>query len=189
MLLVLFLFRFQILSFAGNRLIDEDRVEQADAVFVLGGNSKDRAREATVLYEKGLSEIFICTGSHESEFLQFYNIPHTEAAFSASIMKRLGVPSEKVIDLITGTSTREEADTLLNYSLQHAFKKVIVVSDKFHTRRVGQVFRQKFKEKGIDVMVHGVGHSDYDEAHWWKTEKGLLMVFEEYVKMVYYWIT
>lgn len=186
---ILFLFRFQILSFAGNILINEDPLTPTDAVFVLGGNSKDRAKEASVLYQKEISKTFICTGSYESEFLQFYNIPHTEAAFSASLMKKHGVPTQNVISLVAGTSTREEADTLLNYSLKNGYKSVTVVSDKFHTRRIGQVFYKKFREKGIEVYVHGVSHSNYDEERYWEAEQGLLMVFEEYVKMVYYWIT
>ena len=52
-----------------------------------------------------------------------------------------------------------------------------------------RVFSQKFEESGIQLIFRGAPAKDYDENEWWKYEKGLLMVNNEYIKWWYYWWT
>lgn len=51
------------------------------------------------------------------------------------------------------------------------------------------MFRQRFAGSGINVLVHAVPSSEYDAKLWWRSEEGLLMVNNEYVKALYYAIT
>ena len=45
---------------------------------------------------------------------------------------------------------------------------------------------EKLKELETELIIHGTGSTRYDEAEWWKKEEGLIMVNNEYVKLLYY---
>jgi uncharacterized SAM-binding protein YcdF (DUF218 family) len=99
------------------------------------------------------------------------------------------MPDSLIRVLKTGTSTREEAELILDYSRDLGLKKVMVVSDKFHTHRVEQVFRDKLEDAGIELVLRGAPSSRYSEDQWWAGEAGLLMVNNEYIKLVYYFLS
>lgn len=54
-------------------------------------------------------------------------------------------------------------------------------------RRINNVFRPMFREKGIEVVLHGTSSSYYNKMEWWKTEEGLIAINNEYMKLLYYW--
>ena len=85
-----------------------------------------------------------------------------------------------------GTSTKEESEAIANYCAENTLKRVILISDKFHTRRIRRVFEPLFDELETELIIHGTGSTRYDEAEWWKKEEGLIMVNNEYVKLLYY---
>ena len=89
---------------------------------------------------------------------------------------------------IDWTATKEESEAILTYCKQHNYSKVIVLSSKFHTRRVGDVFKPLLEDEGIQVIVHGAPSSLYKEAEWWKYESGMIMVNNEYMKHIYYFL-
>jgi uncharacterized SAM-binding protein YcdF (DUF218 family) len=187
-LFILWLCRYPILRGMGNFLIREDQLEQADAIYILGGASQERTAEAYRLFKKGISEEFICTGEHESEEMKLLDTILTEAEITKAFLIKKGIPSKNIICLIEGTSTREEADIIFNHA-KGKYDKIIILSSKFHLRRVKRVFSQKFEGSGIQLIFRGAPAKDYDENEWWKYEKGLLMVNNEYIKWWYYWWT
>ena len=101
-----------------------------------------------------------------------------------------GVDSAAVQPLQRGTSTFEESEEILGYSVAEGYRSIIVVSSKFHTRRIRSVFKDKFKAEGIDVVVIGANPAPdtYTIDEWWLDEQGLIFVNNEYVKSVYYWL-
>lgn len=187
-LFILWLCRYPILRGIGNFLIREDQLEQAEAIYILGGASQERSDEAYRLYKKGISKKFICTGEHESEEMKLLDTTLREAEITKTFLVKNGIPSKNIKCLIKGTSTREEADIIFSHA-HGKFKKIIILSSKFHLRRVKRVFNQKFEGSGIQLIFRGAPAIDYDENEWWKYEKGLLMVNNEYIKWWYYWWT
>jgi uncharacterized SAM-binding protein YcdF (DUF218 family) len=87
-----------------------------------------------------------------------------------------------------GTSTWEEAELVAGYCEREGYKVVLVVTSQFHTRRTRQVFRQALRAVGVDVTVIGAPPSEYSTDAWWESEKGLLFVYDEYIKLIYYWL-
>ena len=187
-LFILWLCRYPILRGMGNFLIREDQLEQVDAIYILGGASQERSDEAYHLYKKGISKKFICTGEHELEEMKLLDTTLTEAEITKAFLIKKGIPAKNILCLIDGTSTREEADIIFNHA-NGKYDKIIILSSKFHLRRVKRVFSQKFEESGIQLIFRGAPAKDYDENEWWKYEKGLLMVNNEYIKWWYYWWT
>jgi len=75
---------------------------------------------------------------------------------------------------------------ILKYCIDHDIKKTIILSSKFHTLRVRKVFEPVLEKNGIEVIIRGAPSTKYSEHNWWKKEAGLIMVNNEYVKLVYY---
>ena len=40
----------------------------------------------------------------------------------------------------------------------------------------------------IEVLLSGCSHSFYDENFWWESEEGMIMVNNEYMKLLYYYL-
>ena len=187
--LAVYLLRNVIMLQVGNYLIVEDPIEQVDAIFLLGGGPFDRGSEAGKLYKAGYSKKIICTGGQVSNLLKSLDLKHTEAEVARiNLVKNNEVPRRAIVALSEATSTKEESEVILRYCREEGFEKVMILSSKFHTRRVNNVFRPLLEEAGIKVLVRGAPSSLYDESLWWESESGLIMVNNEYVKLGYYFI-
>lgn len=186
--LSLYLCRYPIARSMGNFLIREDALVNAEMVFVLGGDSKDRAAEAARLYHKGYANRFFCTSEYVPSIMEVLDTVITESELTKIHLEQLGVPTQNILAVNKATSTKEEAEVILAYCQEQGFKNIIVLSSKFHLRRINYVFRDLFEEAGIELHLHGAPSSRYNEALWWQDEAGLLMVNNEYVKLVYYWL-
>ncbi|CAG5086322.1 hypothetical protein CRYO30217_03082 [Parvicella tangerina] len=176
-------------------------LEKADAIFVLGGNSVDRPVLAAKLYHEEWSDRIIPMGANFNlvqEVLIGCN-PDCESddcdpckpdalIMQEVLEEKLNVPYESIVPLPEGTSTKEESDAILAFSKKNNYQKIIVVSDLFHLRRISYVFIEKFQKEGIKVILRGAKNSQYNESMWWKYEQGLIMVNNEYMKLVYYWL-
>lgn len=183
------IFRASILQGVGNFLIKEDPLQKSDAIFVLGGNIFDRSTHGVYLYEQGYANVIHPLGEVVEKILLTTDDKKPDAVLSQYYMiNELNTPAKDVHPIIKGTSTKEEADAILNYALDNKYKRIIVVSDKFHLRRISSTFKKPFKENGIEVLLSGAPNSSYREDFWWKYEAGLIMVNNEYVKLMYYLI-
>lgn len=183
---LLYLFRASILRCAGNYLIEEDPPGKGDLVFVLGGNSLDRGKKAASLYKKEKVPQVVCTGTNIPGSLEAFGIDSTESDLTAQIVKQAGVPRADIKSLDKGTSTWEEAFACRRYCREHGVDTAIVLSDKFHLRRVRYVFEPLFEDASTQLRFRGASSSQYDEQEWWKSEAGLIMVNNEYMKLIYY---
>jgi len=188
-LLILYLCRVPILRGFGNYLMPEDTIENADAVYVLGGSSYDRSKKAAEIYKDGYARYFYCTGGHPSKEFELLDTMLTEAEITASFLLRNGIPGNKISPIKKGLSTRDEAELIYIHARKKKYDQIIILSSLLHLRRVRNVFEKKFSDSGIQLIFIGAPSSEYDESEWWKYEKGLIMVNNEYVKLFYYWWT
>jgi len=183
----LYLFRAPVLWAIGNYLICEDEVEQVDVLVVLGGGSFDRGNEAARLFKAGFAKQIVCLGENIPSVFKALNLSYSESEVTRiNLIKNNKIPRARIELLEKGTSTKEEADYVIQYCLDNNVKQAIVLSSKFHTRRVKSVYKPLFEANGIDLIIRGAPSSIYSEDEWWKTEEGLIMVNNEYVKSVYY---
>lgn len=182
-------FRITILHGIGSFLIKTDASCKADALYVLGGASFDRGTYSGHLLMAGCVPVAYCTGENVPASYKAEGRMVTEADLSRSAAIRAGADPTKVLPFPYGTSTWEEAAGVLYHAKSMGFDTVLVLTTDFHTRRVGKVFSQRFRDSGMAVLVQAAPSSEYDAARWWKSEEGLLMVNNEYVKSLYYAIT
>ncbi|TXI80293.1 MAG: YdcF family protein [Flavobacteriales bacterium] len=178
--------RKPLLQGLGAFLIEEDAPGHADAIYVLGGAPFDRGTHAAELLAHGTAPIAFTTGSNHSSILKAEGRLVTEAEVTRSAALRSGADPRRVLPYPYGTSTFEEAKGVLHHARQNQLDTILVLTTDFHTRRVGQVFRKRFRGSGIHVLVASAPASEYDPVYWWTSEQGLLMVNNEYVKTLFY---
>lgn len=171
----------------GNFLDDGEEAVAVQRIFVLGGGNYDRGFKAARLWYEGFAPQIICTGSYISGTVKSLDLDFSEADLTRMRILSLDVDSNLVSALSMGTSTMEESTLILDYCLLNNWNKIIIVSDSFHTKRIRDVFSNKFKEAGIETIIVGAPSSRYKESEWWEEEAGLIMVNNEYIKHLYYW--
>ncbi len=185
---LIILFRFSILRGVGYFLIREDSPVKVDAAFILSGDSPERSQKASELHKLGYFDQVYALGSQVNEVLEAVGIYMTDAELTQQILLDYGVDSSAIRLLPRGTSTYEESEEILGYAQTQGFDRIMVISSKFHTRRIKNIFNRKFQKAGIETFVIGSDPDDYDVDRWWDNEKSFIFVNNEYLKTVYYWL-
>jgi uncharacterized SAM-binding protein YcdF (DUF218 family) len=159
-------------------LVVGDSPQKADAIVVLGGGSGEREEMGAKLYAQGLADVVFTTGG---------SIPlpgmkeQTWAALSAVALERLGVPAEKIIQIPDSTSTCDDAR--LSYArLPAGAKRVMIVTDPYHTRRAKWLFG--IGAPNMQVIAVADDLPWFNPQTWWQNEQSLIVVEQEYIKFV-----
>lgn len=185
---VAYVLRAPLLRGLSEFLVREDPVHSSDAIYVLAGAPLERGKEGARLLASGIAPIMYCTGELVPTVLQAEGIARTEGELTRNVAVADGADPDKVGLIDVGTSTWEESVAIVDHALQAGYDTITVVSTEFHLRRVRRVFRQRSKGTGVVVYFRGAPSLVYDRSRWWKSEEGLLMVNNEYVKLLYYWL-
>ena len=175
-LLALYLLREPILRRAGEFWVVEDRPETADAILILGDDNypADRAARAAELFRAGWAPRVVASG----RFLRPY-------ASLAELMQRdlmdRGVPAAAIhrVPSFAG-NTREEAVVLRRLAERQHWRRVLVVTSNYHSRRARHIFVRVFRNSA-DVRVIAAPDSDYDARNWWRSRVGMKRFFYELV--------
>ena len=181
-----FLFRHTILLGVAQLLIKEDTPSKVDAIFVLAGAPEERAPKAAELFHQGYSQTVVATGERVPPLLEVLDTVLTEAQLTGQALLNEGVDSSAIKLIQLGTSTFQESDLILGYSEQNNYKRIMLVSSKFHTSRMQRVFRKKFEAQGINLFIVGAEPQRYEISNWWNSEEALIFVNNEYLKHLYY---
>lgn len=157
-----------------------------DVAYVLGGGPVERGARGAELLREGRCDTLVTTGVNIHRVLQAEGVLFTEAELTARSAYRAGADSMRVRLLAEGTSTWEEAASVLRDAQAHGYDSIAIVSTEFHLRRVRRVFQKHFDGSGIAVFTTAAYNPQYDHRAWWESEEGLLMLNNEYVKALYY---
>jgi len=172
----------------GSYLIVENELKKVSHMFVLSGAELERGNEAAVLYQQGYADTIVCVGGNMNEAVKVLRLEFYESELTKLNLFNHGISDSVIKVLKKGTSTYQEAAAILVYCMENNIKKCIVLSSKFHTRRVKGVYNKAFRQQGIKVIIRGAPAVLYSEDKWWANEYGLLAFFDEYAKLMYYWL-
>ena len=168
--------------FAGRFLVVDDPPAQADAIVVLGGElNPSRSSHAVQLYEDGRASVVVFSGGQYKDL----GIACSSAQISLQAARELGLPEGVAVIAPEAQSTYDEAVNLRRLVQEHGWRSLILVTDAFHTRRARRTFRTVMP--GVTICVSPAPNSDYDPARWWRSERGLISVFNELIKLGFYW--
>jgi uncharacterized SAM-binding protein YcdF (DUF218 family) len=179
-LFLLFLARDPLLRLAGNWWIVQDPIEHADAIVVLGDDNYggERAARAAELFRAGWAPQVVASG----------RMMRTYAGVAELIQHDLqsdGVPTAAVIRFDQhADSTRTEAEALRGLAAQRHWRRILVVTSNYHTRRARYIFRKVFPSD-VSIEVASAPDSEYNPDRWWHTRSGLKIFFTESVGYVF----
>ena len=177
--------------YAGRYLQREDPLQQADAMFVLAGTRTMRLLEAVDLYKEGYAPLVVLSPGfvEPSEYLlrqRGVQFPR-EVEQERDLLGQLGVPPAAVIATSgSADNTAQEATILRGLVTAHGWRRVIVVTSKFHTRRAGFAFRRELAGTGADVVMRASRYDRADPAHWWRYRGDYRFALTEWLKLIAY---
>jgi uncharacterized SAM-binding protein YcdF (DUF218 family) len=178
-----------ILLGVGRWLVRENPLEQATAIAVLSGNTPARALEAARLYHDGYAkEIWLTHPGTNVDALKVLGIDYpAEDDVNTRVLRGQGVPAKAIHVLDTSiVNTSDELDTISATLKAKGGHKVIVVTNKAHTRRVHILWNKYIGSRG-EVITHGVSDDDFEPARWWRTSGSLTQVTHEVLGIMNAW--
>jgi uncharacterized SAM-binding protein YcdF (DUF218 family) len=174
-------------------LAPQQRLQKADAIFVLAGTVAERPLEAADLYEAGYAPRILVTrdtpepaalvaGTRGASLPQRFEL-------NREMLLELGVPPSALIvpDRIHD-NTASEAETLREVALKLGWKRVIVVSSIYHLRRVSIACRRQLQGTGIELIFHGTRYDPAVPGRWWTRRNDIRWVVGEVPKVLAYWL-
>lgn len=173
----------------GKWLVREDPLQQATAIAVLSGNIPTRALEAAELYHEGYArEIWLTHPGIHADALRVFGIAYpSEDDFNIRVLRSQGVPAKAIHVLDTPiVNTAEELDVISAALNSRGGQRVIVVTNKAHTRRVHILWLKYFASRG-EVLVHAVSDDDFAANHWWRDSGSLAQVTHEVLGILNAW--
>ena len=160
----------------------ERHSNQVDALIVLGGGNGNRIRHAYDLYLQGVSDTFVLTGNATPYFLT------DDISLMSEYLLFLDENISHVYIEGQSQSTLDHAIFLEPYVKKFQWKKVMIITSAFHSRRAYFVFKKRWSNLGVDVFVSGA--EDHVEVKsWWKHYEMTETVLSEWFRFfLYLWI-
>lgn len=172
--LAVYLARHPILRAMGNFWVVEDSLEPADAIVILSDDNfqADRATRAAELYRARWAPSVVASGKRLRPYAGIAELMRRDLA-------ERGVPAEAIVQFShTAENTREEAQALRRLVAERGWRRLLVVTSNYHTRRARYIFHRVMPED-LRVRLAAARDSDFDPDHWWQTRLGLKLFFRE----------
>jgi len=163
----------------GPYLVVNNEPVKSDSIVVLGGGESSRLKKAVALHDKADPQPMILVDRGKSDWNHI-----------AKNLCDAGVYEGTLITCLEGsTSTATDAALTLTYYQKHRIKKILIVTDPYHSRRAKIIFNRVFKGSGIEpIVVHSgyYGNKLPPQQQWWKDIETMQAVWVEFGKILYY---
>jgi uncharacterized SAM-binding protein YcdF (DUF218 family) len=177
--LFLCLIRHPLLRLAGGFWVVDDGPQHADAIVMLSDDNyqAERAAHAAELYKDGWAPRVVASGRLLRPYAGIAELEEHD-------LKDRGVPAGAIVKFPqNGRNTREECAAIGAFVSSRGWKRILLVTSNYHTRRAKYICSRVFPP-GMILRVSPARDSDYDPANWWKTRQGTKMLFNESVGLV-----
>jgi uncharacterized SAM-binding protein YcdF (DUF218 family) len=179
------------LYYGGRYLQHEDPLQKSDAIFVLAGTRAERPLEAIDLYKEGYAPIVILSPGIEenAEVLlrkRGVQFPRQDELQREALVQS-GIPPAAVLS--TGgfvDNTAQEANLLRAIVQARGWRRVIIVTSKYHTRRAAFAFQRGLKGTGAHVIMRATRYDASDPARWWRHRSDVRYALSEWQKLLAY---
>jgi uncharacterized SAM-binding protein YcdF (DUF218 family) len=177
--IALYVVRHPIFRFVAESWVVEDPLDKADVLMVLSDDNfyADRATRAAELFREGKAPLVVACGRRLR--------PNAGIAelMEHDLIER-GVPKDKILRFaVDADSTAEEAEALAKLVKTRKWRKIIVVTSNYHTRRARYIFRRVFPQD-MDIRVASARDGDFDPEGWWQKRKSTKLLVREMAGMV-----
>lgn len=181
------------LPFAGRFLATEDPLERADAIVVLGGARAERWLEAVDLHRAGWATTIVLSpgrldGADAELQRRGVNFP-TSVELTRTAMLQLGVPADAIVAMPGSIdNTAQEAAEARRIATAAGWRRVIVVTSRYHVRRSRFAFRREFRDSPIVTFVRASRYDTAAPSRWWRHRADVRWVASELEKLLLYWV-
>src|SRR6266705_4720612 len=175
----LYFVRHPVFRFAAESWVVEDPLDRADVLIVLSDDNfyADRATRAAELFREGKAPLVVASGRKLRPSAGIAELMEHD------LVER-GVPKEKILRFAhDADGTREEAEALARFAKERKWRRVIVVTSNYHTRRARYIFRRVFPQD-IEVRVASARDGDFDPQRWWEKRKSVKELMREFAGMM-----
>lgn len=161
-------------------LVFERLTPHADVAVVLAGGYGEREEKAAALYRQGVVSTLLVSGGPV-----VLGIPYAD--LMKRYLVRLGVPTENILCEAKSESTYDNAVFTKTIIQQHRYKRILLVTSRFHSRRSFSIFQKVYK--GLPVHLYMIAANDNVDAYrWWHSHEMADKVLTEWAKTLIYWI-
>ena len=160
--LVVLVFFSLFVFFIGKKLDITQEPTAADIIICLGGGYVERLDKGIALYHERYANKIIFTGSLRNGIDSSDKIGYWKIKYFV----KHGVQKEDISYLRNMKNTYMEINTLKKLMLRKGYKKVLIVSDPPHSRRIHYLTNLfEYKENGLNVKFMG------SSVKWWSKSK------------------
>lgn len=181
-LLSIYLLRAPILRSAARVFIIEDELQPADAILVLGDDNypADRAARGAELFHGRWAPVVVASGRYLRPYASVSDLMARDLA-------ERGVAAEHIVPLRhNAASTRQEAREIGKLAQERRWRRLIVVTSSYHTRRTRYVFRDVLPAE-IELRVTPATDVNFDPDTWWQSREGRKTFVRESLAWVLAW--
>jgi uncharacterized SAM-binding protein YcdF (DUF218 family) len=175
----LYLMRHPLLRMAGGFWVVDDGPQHSDAIVLLSDDNyqAERAAHAAELYKDAWAPRVVGSGRLLRPYAGIAELEEHD-------LKDRGVPAGAVVKFPqNGRDTRDECTAIGAFVSSRGWKRILLVTSNYHTRRAKYICSRVFPP-GMILRVSPAKDSDYDPDNWWKTRQGAKMFFNEGVGLV-----
>jgi uncharacterized SAM-binding protein YcdF (DUF218 family) len=179
----------------GHFLILDQEPQKSDVIVVLNGRDTERCLAAVDLYNQGYADLIVLARGPKQygsdEFWKRVGPDWDSTIFFQRAIEAMGVPKKSFQLIGDGvTSTYDEAVVANEFLLDHGFKSILLITSKWHSKRAYYTFKSYFKDEDkIRIAIHPSRYDSFNPESWWKNEASAELVFREYVRLLYYFIS
>jgi len=193
--LTIYVFAADILTKIGNYLVIDETPMHSDAVVVLntGVEYYPRLIEAARLYKDGFTEKIVINGNRKTDALRRLEAQGFRPCCEwdedrIRILGLMGVLRKDVISISAEDvyDTITEAETVGEFLFKKGFKKIIITTSKFHSRRSHLIWSDLFQDR-LTVYIVSAKADPFEPKGWWKEGRQIRWVLAEYGALLYYW--
>jgi uncharacterized SAM-binding protein YcdF (DUF218 family) len=165
------------LSALGEFLVRDEPLRKADGAVVLaGGWTGNRILKAGQVIRDGFAPLALVDGPPHH-----YGIYESELAIRFAVER--GFPAAYFEALpMNANSTDEEARIVVEAVKKKGWKRVLLITSDYHTRRAVRVFSKH--ARGVEFHPVAAPDPHFSPRGWWKTREGRKTAFFEWVKTV-----
>lgn len=167
----------------GNWLALANSEAQTDAIVVLGGEGSGffRTQHALALYRTSRAPLVVFSGGTWRDA----GLACSSTQLSQEAALQFGLPSAAIVLAPEAQSTYDEAVNLGALAHKNGWHSMLLVTDRFHTRRAVHTFQALTPD--VVIAVSAPDDPRYIPDRWWTTEEGLVSVVTELLKLGFYW--
>ena len=159
------------------------RVEQlsrsVDVLIVLGGGDGNRIRHAYSLYDQGISNQFLLTGDSDPFFLT----DHLQ--LMNDYISSLDDRNPSIILEGQSKSTLDHTRFIEPLVKKFNWKKVMIVTSAFHSRRAYYAFKKRWSHLDVQVFI-SPSDDGIEVSTWWKNYEMAQKVLTEWFRYFLY---